>query len=345
MTTNYLIYIIHITDIHLELEKRLAQFMNVEETILYSYGFSTVASAIPAYAKKGDIIFCDEAVSFPIQKGLVASRSCLRFFKHNNVEDLERLLKESAEEDLKNPKKAKVTRKFLVVESLYINTGQICALDKIIKLKNKYKVRIFVDESYSIGVLGETGKGIKEHLNIESLEIDNITASLENSFASYGGFSAGTTFIVDHQRLSGTGYCFSASLPPLQAAAIIVAIDKLEQSNERISQLRKNCIEFHEQLKNYSHQIEVQGDPISPIKHLRFSNQLLEDRTEEQRKLENVVNYCFEKGLALTTARYLEDEEFNLPRPSIRLIVNSLLDQDLIVSSVKLISEAFENCN
>lgn len=329
----------------MELEKRLAQFMNVEETVLYSYGFSTVASAIPAYAKKGDIIFCDEAVSFPIQKGLVASRSCLRYFKHNDVEDLERLFKESAEEDVKNPKKAKATRKFLVVEGLYANTGDICPLDRIIDLKNKYKVRIFVDESYSIGVLGRTGKGIKEHFNIDSLEIDNITASLENSFASYGGFAAGTSFIVDHQRLSGTGYCFSASLPPLQAAAVIVAIDKLEASSERISQLRKNCIQFHQELKEFGHLIQTEGDEISPIKHLRFVRQS-SDRADEQRRLEQVVAYCFDKGnLALITARYLEDEEIRLPKPSIRLVVNALLDEDQISSSVKMISEAFENCN
>lgn len=315
--------------------------MNVEETILYSYGFSTVASAIPAYAKKGDIIFADEAISFPIQKGIIASRSHLRFFKHNDVDDLERLFRESADEDLRNPKKAKVTRKFLVVEALYVNTGDICPLDQLIRLKNKYKVRIFVDESYSIGVLGRTGRGIKEHFNIDSLEIDNITASLENSFASYGGFAAGTSFIVDHQRLSGTGYCFSASLPPLQAAAVLVAIDKLEQSSERISQLRENCIRFHEQLKNCPH-LQVDGDEISPIKHLRF-NYRLDDRSEEQRKLENVVNRCFNKGLALTTARYLEDEEIRLPRPSIRLIVSSQFNDDLITQTVKSLSEAFED--
>lgn len=313
--------------------------MDVEETVLYSFGFSTVASAIPAYAKKGDIIFCDEGVSFPIQKGLIASRSSLRFFKHNDIEDLERLFKESAEEDLKNPKKAKATRKFLVVEGLYMNTGSVCPLDKIIELKNKYKVRIFIDESFSLGVLGKTGKGIKEHFGIDSLEIDNITASLENSFASYGGFSAGTSFVVDHQRLSGTGYCFSASLPPLQAAAVLVALDTLEKSSERISQLRKNTLQMHQLLKECKH-IDLEGDEISPIKHLRFINQC-EDRAEEQRRLDKVVNYCFNNGLAVTSARYLEDEEISLPRPSIRLVVNALLDDELIKSSVRIINEAF----
>ena len=86
-------------DIHLELEKKLANFMQVEEAVLYSYGFSTISSAIPAYSKHGDIIFCDQGVNFAIQKGLVGSRSQIKFFKHNDPDDLERLLLEQEEQD------------------------------------------------------------------------------------------------------------------------------------------------------------------------------------------------------------------------------------------------------
>lgn len=85
----------------MQLEERLAKFLKVEEAVLYSYGYSAVASAIPAYAKIGDVIFCDEGVHFAIQKGLSASRSNVRFFKHNDVQDLHRLLREQEEEDLK----------------------------------------------------------------------------------------------------------------------------------------------------------------------------------------------------------------------------------------------------
>ncbi|GIY82357.1 serine palmitoyltransferase 1 [Caerostris darwini] len=153
-------------DIHLELEARLAKFMKQQEAVLYSYGFSTISSAIPAYAKHGDIIFCDEGVNFAIQKGLVASRSQILFFKHNDVEDLERLLKQQEERDKLNPKKAKVTRRFLVIEGIYMNYGDICPLPKMVELKNRYKVRLFIDEACSFGVMGETGRGITEHFNI-----------------------------------------------------------------------------------------------------------------------------------------------------------------------------------
>lgn len=203
-------------DIHIELENRLAKFMNVEEAVLYSYGFSAIASAIPAYAKSNDVIFADSGCHFAIQKGLTASRSKIVFFKHNNVEDLRRVLLEQEVADKKNPKKARVTRRFLVVEGLYMNHGDICPLPAIMELKKKFKVRIFVDESVSFGVLGKTGRGISEYYNIPVEDIDHYSATLENGIAAYGGFCCGTTFIVDHQRLSGLGYCFSASLPPLQ---------------------------------------------------------------------------------------------------------------------------------
>lgn len=161
-------------DVHLDLEERLAKFMEAEEAIVYSYGFSTVASAIPAYCKRRDIIFTDEKVNFPIQKGLDASRSTVKYFKHNDVEDLERILIEQAQLDKKNPKKAEKVRKFLVVEGIYMNTGLICPLPELVALCRKYKLRLFIDESISFGTLGDTGKGVTEFFGVPRHEVDMI---------------------------------------------------------------------------------------------------------------------------------------------------------------------------
>ncbi|KAI1717071.1 aminotransferase class I and II domain-containing protein [Ditylenchus destructor] len=150
-------------DVHLDLERDLAQYMGCEEAVLYSYGFATIASAIPAYAKRGDIIYADKGVNFAVQKGLQASRSRIEWFEHNNMGDLERLLEEQAEQDKKNPKKAKLVRRFIVVEGLYAKTADLCPLSKIMELKWKYKVRVFIDESLSFGVIGKMGKG--DHSN------------------------------------------------------------------------------------------------------------------------------------------------------------------------------------
>ncbi|KAA0183719.1 hypothetical protein HAZT_HAZT006154 [Hyalella azteca] len=224
------------TEVHLALEQRLAEFFQCESCVLYSYGFSTMASAIPAYAKSGDVIFADEAVSFCIQRGLQASRSRIVYFRHNDSGHLQQLLEQQAIIDSKvfrydyislNPKKANATRRFLVVEGLYMNTGNICRLPELVELRHKYKLRLFIDESCAFGTLGPHGRGALDHFNIPMSEVDLIMGSLEYGGGSTGGFAAGTSFVVEHQRLNGLGYVFSASLPPLLAAAAKQPIEKL----------------------------------------------------------------------------------------------------------------------
>lgn len=106
-------------------------------------------------------------MNFAIQKGLDASRSTIVFFKHNDVEDLERLLLEQEKRNQKNPKKALKTRRFLVAEGIYMNTGEICPLPDLVALRQKYKLRLFVDESISFGTLGKGGRGVTEHFNVD----------------------------------------------------------------------------------------------------------------------------------------------------------------------------------
>lgn len=105
-------------------------------------------------------------MNFSIQKGLDASRSKITYFKHNDASDLERLLTEQDALDRRNPKKAAKTRRFIIVEAIYLNTGEMCPLDKIVDLRKRFKLRLILDESISFGVLGQHGRGITEHMNI-----------------------------------------------------------------------------------------------------------------------------------------------------------------------------------
>lgn len=326
-------------DVHLDLEQQLAEFMGLEESVLYSYGFAAISSAIPAYSKQGDVIFCDEGVNFAIQKGLTASRSQIKYFKHNDMDDLERLLLEQVELDQKNPRKAKVTLKFLIVEGLYINHGDICPLPKLVELKAKHKVRLFVDEGSSFGVLGKMGRGVTEHFGVPVEDVDLIVASLENSMASYGGFCCGSSYIVDHQRLSGLGYCFSASLPPLQANVALAALKTMQLKTEILTTLRNNACLMHKELLRIN-RLKVGGDAISPVKHLY----IFEDcpREEKIKKLERIVDYGWKNGIAFTVARYLDKEEHMLPVPSIRLIVSAILTEEDIVHVITVLQKACE---
>uniref|UniRef100_A0A672HXP1 Serine palmitoyltransferase 1 n=1 Tax=Salarias fasciatus TaxID=181472 RepID=A0A672HXP1_SALFA len=326
------------SDVHLELESRLAHFMKTEEAIIYSYGFATIASAIPAYSKRGDIIFVDEAACFSIQKGLQASRSFIKYFKHNDLDDLERLLKEQEVEDQKNPRKARVTRKFIVVEGLYINTADICPLPELVKLKYKYKVRIFLEESMSFGVLGEHGRGVTEHFGVNIDDIDLISANMENAVASIGGFCCGRSFVIDHQRLSGQGYCFSASLPPMLAAAAIEALNIMEEDPDIFSVLRQKCKQVYQALQGIPG-LKLEGVPVAPALHLQLEKSS-GSRDGDMRLLRNIVDYCLDRHVALTLARYLEKEERFPPPPSIRVVVTVEHTEDDLLKLVCCVKEA-----
>ncbi|KAF5805219.1 putative serine C-palmitoyltransferase [Helianthus annuus] len=120
------------------------------------------------------------------------------------------------------------------------NFGQIAPLDEIIQLKEKYKFRVLLDESNSFGVLGKSGRGLTEHYDVPVDKIDIITAAMGHALASEGGFCTGSHRVVDHQRLSSSGYVFSASLPPYLASAAIAAIDVIEENPQLITKLRNN---------------------------------------------------------------------------------------------------------
>ncbi|KAF6200627.1 hypothetical protein GE061_005070 [Apolygus lucorum] len=315
-------------DVHLELEEKLAQFMRTEAAVVYSYGFSTIASAIPAYAKRGDICFVDEAVNFSIQQGLVASRSHIKYFKHNDMMHLEQLLSEQAVLDRKNPKKAAKTRKFLIVEGLYNKTGEMCPLPEIVDLKNRHKVRLFIDESISFGTLGDTGRGITEYYNIPIEEIDLVMSSMEGSLGSIGGFCVGTTFVVEHQVLSGLGYCFSASLPPLLTVGATAALNLMDGNPDLVKELNEKCDQLHRLLhksETLARYFRISGCRLSPVKHL-FP---LELKSGTENELQKIVDLCLQDGVALAVPAFqLNDVKFQTP--SIRLTVNSKLEaQDM----------------
>lgn len=142
-----------------------------------------------------------------------------------------------------------------------MNTGTICPLPELVKLKYKYKARIFLEESLSFGVLGEHGRGVTEHYGINIDDIDLISANMENALASIGGFCCGRSFVIDHQRLSGQGYCFSASLPPLLAAAAIEALNIMEENPGIFAVLKEKCRQIHKALQGISG-LKVVGESL-----------------------------------------------------------------------------------
>jgi serine palmitoyltransferase len=324
-------------DIHLELEDRLAKFTGREEAIIYSYGFATISSAIPAYSKRRDIIFCDEGVCFAIQKGLSASRSKIKYFRHNDMAHLEQLLEEQMKLDKKNPAKEKVTRKFIVAEALYMNHGDLCPLPKLVEFRNKYRTPIFLEESMSFGVLGEHGRGATEHWGVENGDVDLICASLEMAVGSTGGFCAGKSYVVDHQRLSGLGYCFSAAVPPMLAAASIKSLDLMEAGPDMFSCLRAKAVKMRQLLQGISG-LCVCGESFNPAIHLQLIQPSSSRETDDQ-LLECVAEECMNNGVAVVVAKYLKDE-LKIPPASIRVTVCVNLTDEELEKAAKVIKAA-----
>jgi serine palmitoyltransferase len=130
-------------DVHLKLEQDIAHHLGTEDTILYSQSFSTISSVISAFCKRGDIIVADRAVNFAIRKGIQASRSIVRWYEHNDMDDLECVLAKLV------PVKGPLTRRFIITEGLSENVGDVIDLPRLVAIKNKYKFRIILDETYA----------------------------------------------------------------------------------------------------------------------------------------------------------------------------------------------------
>eukprot|EP00026_Physarum_polycephalum_P007653 Phypoly_transcript_07718.p1 GENE.Phypoly_transcript_07718~~Phypoly_transcript_07718.p1 ORF type:complete len:475 (-),score=73.17 Phypoly_transcript_07718:53-1477(-) len=316
-------------DTHIFLEHRIAQFLGTEDAILYSSNFCTTSSAIPAFSKRGDIVICDRGVSHAIQTGCVLSRSTIHYFNHNDLADLERVLIETMP---KHP--SKLVRKFLVVEGLYYNYGDICPLKEIMAMKDKYKFRLVLDESHSIGTLGATGRGITELTGVDRREIELLTGNLGHGFAGGGGFCASTKALIYHQRLNGSGYVFSASLPPFLSACAEAAIDILDTTPSLVSDLAANVKLFHtlwhkrEQRRTGADAgdlgLAITSIPESPVIHLRLTpSSHTKTRDEEEDILESICEHALEhSGVFITRAKYIDEEKF-LPPSSIRICLSA----------------------
>ncbi|KNA11915.1 hypothetical protein SOVF_130600 [Spinacia oleracea] len=253
-------------DVHLDCESRIAKFLGTPDSILYSYGLSTMFSVIPAFCKKGDTIIVDEGVHWGIQNGLHLSKSNIEYFKHNDMNSLESIL-----EKITSKKKRKKGGRYIVIEAVYQNSGQVAPLNEIIKLKEKYMCPLLMDESNSFGVLGEFGRGLTEHCGVPVEKIDIITGAMGHALAAEGGFCTGNLRDIEHQRLSSSGYVFSASLPPYLAAAAISAIDVLQENPELIKKLKENVAHLREGLSDLQ-EFEIVSHPDSPIVFLKLAN-------------------------------------------------------------------------
>lgn len=239
---------------HLLLEKELAEFLHKEACITMSTGFQTNLGIISAIAGRNDVILCDKENHASIYDACRLSYAKLIRYEHNNMDDLEEKLK------MVEPDKGIL----IVTDSVFSMSGEICNLPKLVELKHKYGARLMLDEAHGVGVLGKCGRGAGEHFNLED-EVDIIMGTFSKSFASLGGFMAGSKEVVEYVKHTSRPFIFSASITPSSVACARKSLELLKSEPERVKNLQEISAYMRQLLKGYGIKIIDAETPIIPI--------------------------------------------------------------------------------
>jgi glycine C-acetyltransferase len=241
-------------DLHLELEKRLAAFKHSEAALVYSTGFAANAGLIPQLAGEGDIIISDELNHGSIIDGVRLSRAEKTIYKHCDANDLERVLKETH---------GKYRRTLVISDGVFSMDGDIAPFDKIVKLASEFGAITYVDDAHGDGVLGEKGRGIASHFQIEG-DIDVEMGTFSKAFGVAGGYVSGSEDLRRFAFNKSRTWLLSASHPPAVTAACIAALEIVENEPEHLENLWKNTSYFKKELRGMGFDMGNSQTPITP---------------------------------------------------------------------------------
>lgn len=238
-------------DLHIQLEKELAEFVGKEDALCYSTGFTVNSGVISCLTGREDYIICDDRDHASIVDGRRLSFSTCLKYKHNDMADLERQLQKCAPEAVK----------LIVVDGVFSMEGDLAKLPEIVKLKHKYNATIMVDEAHGVGVFGRQGRGVCDYFGLTD-EIDLIMGTFSKSLASIGGFIAADESIINWLRHNSRTYIFSASNTPAATACALKALHIIQNEPERIEALWEVT---RYALKRFREEGFEIGDTESPI--------------------------------------------------------------------------------
>lgn len=213
-------------DLHVQLEKELAEFEGKDEALCFSTGFSVNSGVVSCLTGREDYVICDDRDHASIVDGRRLSFSTCLKYKHNDMEDLEKQLKKCRPEAVK----------LIVVDGVFSMEGDLANLPEIIRLKHKYNATVMVDEAHGLGVFGKQGRGVCDHFGLRD-EVDLIMGTFSKSLASIGGFIASDKYIINWLRHNARTYIFSASDTPAATACAMEALHIIQNEPERIEHL------------------------------------------------------------------------------------------------------------
>lgn len=239
--------------LHHELEERLAAFVGKEKCLVFSTGYQTNLGTISAIVGRGDVVITDKEDHASIIDGCMLSFGEMKRFRHSDMDDLERVLSKLPTD----------IGKIVIVDGVYSMGGDIAPLPEISRLCKKYGARFLVDDAHSVGVLAD-GHGTAAHFGLAD-EVDIITGTFSKSFASIGGFAAGEEAVMHYIQHHARSLIFSASLPASNTAAVLAALDVIEEDPGYVQQVWDNSEYMKKGLTELGFDIGNSETPIIPI--------------------------------------------------------------------------------
>lgn len=241
--------------LHKELERRLAAFKQRSACIVYPGGYAANLGAISALVKSYDTLVVDRLNHMSIVDGARLSGGIRKIYQHNDMADLERILKRADDRS---------GGRLIVADGVFSMHGDICDLPEIVRLAKEYDARIMIDDAHATGVLGERGSGTTEHFGLKG-EVDLELGTMSKALAGMGGFVVGEEEVVEYLRFYSNSYVFAANIPAGVAAGLIASIDVIEAEPERITRLWSNIRLLHGQLADAGFELENTQSAILPI--------------------------------------------------------------------------------
>ncbi|XP_051578487.1 serine palmitoyltransferase 2 isoform X2 [Myxocyprinus asiaticus] len=258
-------------DRHEELEKQVASFLGVESAMAFGMGFATNSMNIPALVGKGCLILSDELNHASLVLGARLSGSTIRVFKHNNMQSLEKLLRDAIVHG--QPRIHRPWKKILIlVEGIFSMEGSIVRLPEVIALKKKYKAYLYLDEAHSIGALGPSGRGVVEYFGLDPKDVDIMMGTFTKSFGAAGGYIGGRKDLIDYLRTHSHSAIYATSMSPPVVEQIIASMkcitgqDGTTIGRSRIQSLAENTVYFRRRLREMGFIIYGNNDsPVVPM--------------------------------------------------------------------------------
>ena len=248
---------------HLELERELAEFVHMEGAVTFSTGFQSNLGIISAIVGRGDYVICDRENHASIYDGCKLSYGKMLRFKHADMEDLKKILERIPEE----------AGKLIVTDGVFSMGGDIAKLPEIVALAEQYGARVMVDDAHGLGVIGEGGRGTASYFGLEG-KVDIIMGTFSKSLASLGGYMAASEKVCDYVRHNSRPFIFSASIPPASCAVALAALRHLKAHPELPEHLRALAAHARAGLRERGIPIIESDTPIIPIYTYEMENTL-----------------------------------------------------------------------